>query len=131
MPPRKKSPATSRIADPYQHTVETPMRPEVGMQAQFRKKKAPKKYRYDDSLDPALSWDGQNAAREMGEWLLAKIMEASKLPAPHLFLQPEQFLGAGGESLLIVRGLEDAVARLGKLGRAVVDGCANASIVRA
>jgi adenine-specific DNA-methyltransferase len=116
MPPRKKSPATSRIADPYQHTIETPMRPEVGMQAQFRKKKAPKKYRYDDSLDPALSWDGQNSTRELGEWLLAKITDASKLPAPHLFAQPEQFTGAGGESLLTVSGLEDAVAQLGRLG---------------
>src|ERR1700761_1721578 len=117
MPPRKKSksPATSRIADPYQHTVETPMRPEVGMQAQFRKKKAPKKYRYDDSLDPALSWDGQNSARDLGEWLLAKITEASKLAAPHLFAQPQQFVGAGGEILLSVRGLENAVSELGKL----------------
>lgn len=121
MAPRKKSPATSRIADPYQHTVETPMRPEVGMQAQFRKKKAPKKYRYDDSLDPALSWDGQNSARDIGEWLLAKITEASKLAAPHLFTQPQQFVGAGGEVLLTVRGLEDAVAELGKLGKPFLD----------
>lgn len=118
---RKKSPATSRIADPYQHTVETPMRPEVGMQAQFRKKKAPKKYRYDDSLDPALSWDGQNSARDLGEWLLGKITEASKLAAPHLFAQPQQFLGAGGEVVLTVRGLEDAVAELGNLGKPFLD----------
>lgn len=121
MAPRKKSPATSRIADPYQHTVETPMRPEVGMQAQFRKKKAPKKYRYDDSLDPALSWDGQNTARDLGEWLLAKITEASKLAAPHLFPQPQQFFGAGGEVLLAVRGLVDAVSELGKLGKPFLD----------
>jgi len=121
MPPRKKSPATSRIADPYQHTIETPMRPEVGMQAQFRKKKAPKKYRYDDSLDPSLSWDGQNSARELGEWLLAKITEASKLPSPHLFSQPGQFIGAGGDSLLTVRGLEDAVAQLNRLSKPFLD----------
>jgi len=121
MATRKKSPATSRIADPYQHTVETPMRPEVGMQAQFRKKKAPKKYRYDDSLDPALSWDGQNSARDLGEWLLAKITEASKLAAPHLFAQPQQFVGAAGEVLLSVCGLEDAVAELRKLGKPFLD----------
>jgi adenine-specific DNA-methyltransferase len=43
------------------------MRPEVGTQAQFKKKKAPEKYRYDDSLAPSLEWDGQNPARERGE----------------------------------------------------------------
>ncbi len=47
------------------------MRPEVGTQAQFKKKKAPEKYRYDDSLAPSLEWDGQNPARERGEELLA------------------------------------------------------------
>ncbi len=55
--PRTKRPAVSRVAEPYQHTQQTPMRPEVGTQAQFKKRKAPKTYRYDSSLDPALSWD--------------------------------------------------------------------------
>ena len=40
------------------------MRPDVGTQAQFRKKQAPRAYRYDSSLSPALEWDGQNPARE-------------------------------------------------------------------
>jgi adenine-specific DNA-methyltransferase len=31
-----------------------PMRPEIGMQGNFRKKKAPRTYRYDSSLSPAL-----------------------------------------------------------------------------
>jgi hypothetical protein len=43
------------------------MRPEVGTQAQFKKKLPPKTYCYDSSLSPALDWDGQNPAREQGE----------------------------------------------------------------
>ncbi len=49
------------------------MRPEVGVQGQFKKKKPPQKYRYDSSLAPALNWDGQNPAREQGEALLAEL----------------------------------------------------------
>jgi hypothetical protein len=47
------------------------MRPDVGTQAQFKKKKPPVTYRYDSSLSPALDWDGQNSARERGEKQLA------------------------------------------------------------
>ncbi len=49
------------------------MRPEVGVQGQFKKKKPPQKYRYDSSLAPALNWDGQNPAREQGEALLEEL----------------------------------------------------------
>jgi adenine-specific DNA-methyltransferase len=38
------------------------LRPEVGVQAQFKKKKPAKEYRYDSSLSPELNWDGQNPA---------------------------------------------------------------------
>jgi adenine-specific DNA-methyltransferase len=56
----------------YKHPEATSlMRPEVGTQAQFKKKKSPKTYRYDSSLSPALDWDGQNPAREEGERLLS------------------------------------------------------------
>jgi adenine-specific DNA-methyltransferase len=51
------------------------------MQAQFRKKKAPKTYTYDSSLSPALDWDGQNAARERGEALIKRILDATSLDA--------------------------------------------------
>jgi adenine-specific DNA-methyltransferase len=50
----------------------------VGVQAQFRKKKPAKTYRYDSSLRPALEWDEQ-PAREQGETLLAQILEAGSL----------------------------------------------------
>jgi adenine-specific DNA-methyltransferase len=51
------------------------MRPDVGTQAQFRKRKPPQTYRYDSSLSPALDWDGQNSSREEGEQQLATIEE--------------------------------------------------------
>lgn len=116
MPPSKKRPATSRIAEPYQHTQETPTRPEVGTQAQFKKRKAPKTYRYDSSLDPALSWD-DSPTRSLGEWLLGLIVESSKLPAPHRFPEPKRFIGTGNEVLTTVSGLEDAVKALQGLGK--------------
>jgi adenine-specific DNA-methyltransferase len=65
-----------RTAESYQHPEsESPMRPDVGTQAQFRKKKPPVTYRYDSSLSPALEWDGQNLAREVGERQLSVIEE--------------------------------------------------------
>ena len=120
MAPRTKRPAVSRVAEPYQHTQQTPMRPEVGTQAQFRKRKAPKTYLYDSSLDPALSWD-DSASRAMGEWLLSLIVEASKLLSPHRFAEPKQFLGAGNTVLLTVGGLADAVKALEDLGKPFLD----------
>ena len=49
-----------------------------GLQAQFKQKKPPKTYRYDPSLDPALSWD-INADRERAEALIAKIEKAKDI----------------------------------------------------
>jgi len=63
----------SKTAKSYKHPEsESPMRPEVGTQSEFKKKLPPKKYRYDDSLSPVLEWDGQNATRERGEARIAK-----------------------------------------------------------
>ena len=53
-------------AEIYQHEEQAVLRPDVGTQAQFKKRREPKRYRYDDSLSPALDWDGQNPARELG-----------------------------------------------------------------
>lgn len=48
-PPRTES---------YRHpTAESLLWPDVGTQAQFRKKKPRANYRYDSSLDPSMSWD--------------------------------------------------------------------------
>jgi len=69
-----KKARTTRV-DPefYNHPEsESLLRPDVGTQAQFRKKKPPQEYRYDSSLSPELQWDGQNAAREEGEQRIAR-----------------------------------------------------------
>lgn len=73
----------------YNHpTADLATRPEIGTQAQFRKKKPPKTYRYDSSLDPVLSWDGQNPAREQGEALIKRILNSKDL---------EEAKGAAGD----------------------------------
>src|SRR5437879_11905618 len=80
MPRPKKKSAKSPEAESYQHPEsDSPMRPDVGTQAQFKKKKPAATYRYDSSLSPALDWDGQNAAREKGEALLREVLEADSL----------------------------------------------------
>jgi adenine-specific DNA-methyltransferase len=64
----------AKRAASYEHPqAESPMRPDVGTQAQFRKKRPPQTYRYDSSLSPMLDWDGQNPAREQGETHLAAV----------------------------------------------------------
>jgi adenine-specific DNA-methyltransferase len=78
MPANKRviKPRLPRTTETYKHPeANLPMRPEVGTQAQFKKKKAPRTYRYDSSLSPALEWDGKNPAREAGEALIKEIAE--------------------------------------------------------
>src|SRR5579863_7964032 len=120
MSPRKSGvrPPQAQTADSYQHkTADSPMRPDVGTQAQFKKRKPPKTYRYDTSLDPTLSWDTGNGSRGLGEWLLARIVEASRLPAPHRYSEPQRLTGADGKTLATVRNLEDAVEQLKAIER--------------
>jgi len=76
----KPTKANARPAKPYKHPeADSPMRPEVGTQAQFRKKLPPKTYKYDSSLSPAMEWDGQNPAREQGEVFVRQVLEAESL----------------------------------------------------
>lgn len=78
--PRRTTPPTETRSEPYRHPeADSPLRPEIGTQAQFRKKKPPTTYRYDSSLSPALDWDGQNAGREQGEALIRQVLEAGTL----------------------------------------------------
>ncbi len=78
MPRGKKTTKIETTAESYDHKQETTLRPDIGLQAQFRQKRDPKKYRYDSSLSPELSWD-INAEREKAEALIAKIREAKTL----------------------------------------------------
>ncbi len=65
---KAKKKTTGLQVESYKHPEsESPMRPDVGTQAQFKKKKPPVTYRYDSSLSPALDWDGQNGTRDIGE----------------------------------------------------------------
>lgn len=92
-----------RRAEPYVHDEEALLRPDIGTQAQFRKKKLPKAYRYDSSLSPALDWDGQNAARERGEALIRRIVEAdsseeARTAAEELARLSQPFLNWAGKA---------------------------------
>jgi hypothetical protein len=70
--------AIEKRTEPYSFPESTsPMRPEVGTQAQFRKSKPPT-YRYDSSLSPSLEWD-EGRARERAESLLSEIADAESL----------------------------------------------------
>ena len=72
---KKKAEASTK---PYAHKdAESLLRPDVGLQAQFKKKRLPKTYRYDSSIDPQLSWD-INADRERAEALIAEIEELTE-----------------------------------------------------
>lgn len=77
---RPKSSGKVKQTAPYKHPeAKSLMRPEVGTQAQFKKKKSPKTYRYDSSLSPALDWDAKNPAREQGETLIKQVLDAKTL----------------------------------------------------
>lgn len=108
---------TSAGTDKYHHPESSNLvRPDIGVQAHFKKRKEPATYRYDSSLAPTLQWD-ENPARALGEWLLARVDEAAALEPPHQFAQPQQYLGADGQVLAEVRGLRDAVDQLRSLGQ--------------
>ncbi|MGO8751193.1 MAG: site-specific DNA-methyltransferase [Thermoguttaceae bacterium] len=115
---KSRNVATQPAAESYQHPqADVALRPDVGTQAQFRKKKLPATYRYDSSLSPSLEWDGENSARELGEWLLRQIEEAAALDPPHAFPARREFKGADGKVLTAVAGLADAVEQLKRLAR--------------
>ena len=105
-------------AENYRHPeVAAAQPPDVGTQPHFRAKKPPRTWRYDSSLSPALDYDGQNAAREHGEWLLAMIEKASALPSPHRFSTPEVRTGADGRPVATVVSLADAVEQTRRLSQ--------------
>jgi adenine-specific DNA-methyltransferase len=81
----------ARSAESYTHpTAAALLRPDVGTQAQFRKKKPPKTYRYDSSLSPELNWDGQNPARELGEQQIRVVSSQLSVVSGRLALLAEE-----------------------------------------
>jgi adenine-specific DNA-methyltransferase len=104
MAKKAKPAAKANQTAPYKHPeAKSLMRPEVGTQAQFKKKKSPKTYRYDSSLSPALDWDAKNPAREKSEQLIkqlldAKTLEEAKAAASKLKSLSKPFLNWAGKA---------------------------------
>ena len=102
--------------DTYRHPEATNLlRPDVGTQPYFpkSKRKPPTRYRYDSSLSPELAWDGGNAARELGEWLIGLIAD------PKGFENPlgHEFRDARGEVVARVRTIQEAAELLAAIAR--------------
>src|SRR5271157_1814575 len=99
-----KKKATTPKYESFKHPEATsPMRPDVGTQAAFKKKKPPVTYAYDSSLSPAMDWDGQNPAREQGEALIRQVLEAdsldeAKIAADKLKALSKPFLNWAGKA---------------------------------
>src|SRR2546423_4423282 len=81
-------------AETYRHSQQAKQRPDVGVQQQFTLKKPPRTYRYDSSLDPALSWD-ENRDRGLADWLLGLIAQASEKGEQAAFGTPQEWKGGG------------------------------------
>ena len=94
----------------YKHAQESVQRPDVGVEAQFSNKKAPRTYRYDSSLAPELSWD-ESAERAFAEWLLALIADAAEKGEASVFLEPQVWQGTEER----FTSLSQCVARLRSL----------------
>jgi adenine-specific DNA-methyltransferase len=78
----------------YRHNDEAVQRPDAGVQDQFQARKPARTYRYDSSLDPALSWDEQRE-RNLGEWLLGLIVRATKEGEQAVFGDGLEWKGGG------------------------------------
>jgi hypothetical protein len=103
--PKRKRASAEPAAEPQSYThpeATAALRPDVGVQKQFRKKKPPRTYRYDSSLSPALQWDEQ-PAREQGEALIRRIQDAgtleeAKAAAAELAAMSRPFLDWAGKA---------------------------------
>ena len=84
MPRGRRSGPKDTQAQSYSHQGQLhPARPDIGVQPEYEARaprKPAKSYRYDPSLDPQLSWDG-NPAREQGEHLIQRIREQARIVA--------------------------------------------------
>ena len=78
----------------YKHSQEATQRPDVGVQDQFSTKKPPKTYRFDSSLDPALSWD-ENRDRDLAEWLIGLVQRCATEGQAVVFARPQVWAGGG------------------------------------
>lgn len=95
MATRRSTPSSTngQTAD-YQHSQEATQRPDVGVQDQFSTKKLPKTYRFDSSLDPALSWD-ESRERDLAEWLIGLVQRCATEGEAAVFAQAQVWKGGG------------------------------------
>jgi adenine-specific DNA-methyltransferase len=84
----------------------------MGIQDQFQAKRHPTTYRYDSSLDPALSWDEQRD-RDLGEWLIGLIGRAAKEGERTVFESAQEWKGGG----VLITSSGDAIRLLGDLSK--------------
>lgn len=91
---RRGTPVSDHPAQQYKHKQEAVQRPDVGVQDQFTAKKPNRVYRYDSSLDPAMSWD-ENRDRELGEWLIALVGRCAVEGEATVFAAPQVWSGGG------------------------------------
>ena len=112
--PTKRSPASTPTgqATDYKHTQEATQRPDVGVQDQFTARKPPRTYRYDSSLDPALSWD-ENRDRELAEWLIGLVQRCATEGEAAVFAQPLAWAG-GGVQVQSLKAAADLLQALSK-----------------
>lgn len=95
MATRRSTPSTAASGtSDYQHSQQATQRPDVGVQDQFTARKPPKSYRYDSSLDPALSWD-ENRDRDLAEWLIGLVQRCATEGEAAVFAAPQVWAGGG------------------------------------
>ncbi|KFN49310.1 site-specific DNA-methyltransferase [Arenimonas composti] len=111
-PSRTQPAAIGEGSAQYVHLVEAVQRPEAGLQDQFQTRRPPKTYRYDSSLDPALSWDEQ-PVRELSEWLIGLIARTGTEGEKTVFAEPQEWKGGG----VRVASLAEAAQRLQSLSQ--------------
>ncbi len=106
-PPAARALDVTDLAGQYVHNDQAVQRPDAGVQDQFLQRRPPKTYRYDSSLDPAMSWD-ENPERDLGEWLLG-LIERVSIEGDHVVFAEAQMWKGGSYR---VTSVSDAVSFL-------------------
>jgi adenine-specific DNA-methyltransferase len=109
---RRSGGEVAEVAAQYVHGDKAVQRPDAGVQDQFQARKPPRTYRYDSSLDPALSWDEQRE-RDLGEWLLGLVVRVAKDGEKTVFSEPQEWAGGG----VRITGLADAAQMLQQISK--------------
>ncbi|MEA5536842.1 DNA methyltransferase [Crocosphaera sp. XPORK-15E] len=110
--PREKRTSKPKEAKTYNHDKEHPLRPDIGTEAQFKKKKPPETYRYDSSLSPELDWD-DNPSREQAEAQIKAISSHLEQLSAHLSQLDTvaESLQSDAEALKILYSVRDNITQ--------------------